>query len=69
MLTRRASCWAIERQKRWMGISLAGVLRMEGMGELLEHAFRNTLYPSPTGGIHAGSRLLPHVLPIGGSIL
>ena len=39
MLTRRISLWATGRQKKWMGISLVGVFRIEGIMRWREHAY------------------------------
>ena len=48
---------------------MAGVFRIKGIVRWREHASWNALYPLPAGVLRAAFRLLPHVLPIGGSIL
>ena len=57
------------KAEKWMGISLAGVFRIEGIVRWREHAYWNTLYPLPAGVLHTAIGLLPHVLPIGGGVL
>ena len=52
-----------------MGISLVGVFRIEGIVRWREHTSWNTLYLLPTGVLQVVIRLLPHVLPIRGSVL
>ena len=52
-----------------MGISLAGVFRIEGMLSEGEIMLQNVLYPLPAGVLRTVIRLLLHVFPIGGDVL
>ena len=52
-----------------MGILLAGVLRIEGMSSEDGLGQRGRLISLPAGVLRAVFRLLPHILPVGGSVL
>ena len=52
-----------------MGISLAGVFKIEGMSSEGELMLGEHLISLPAGVLRAVIGMLPHVLPIGGSVL